>query len=47
MFGTELVVGALVVGSLAAGLVVGFTFGVLVMAWLTAASRADDATGRD
>lgn len=46
MLGTELAVGALVVGSLAAGLVVGFMLGFLVAAFMDTASREDDAMER-
>lgn len=42
MFRAGLAIGFVVIVVLLIGLVVSFTFGVLVMAWLTAASRADD-----
>ena len=41
MFGAGLAVGLVI------GFLVGGMFGVLVMAWLTAASRADDVMERD
>ena len=37
----------LAIGILAIGILVGFTFGVLVMSWLCAARHADDAMERD
>ena len=47
MFGAELAIGILVIGISVIGVIISFTFGVLVMAWLAAASRADDVMERD